>query len=146
MDSYDSDDAYLYDSSSEWGTSKLRLFEYRDVTVPRTDYSFLTDIEDEPTWFQIFLEKGCKITPKWITCTPCKKEFLLYFRDAKIKRPFFGNRQNMKVDIMTPLIEKALINEASPVHSIIRFKVPDDVQEITAVEDSLLLVTVTWKN
>jgi hypothetical protein len=136
----------LNDSSSEWGTSKLVIFEYRDVTVPRTDYSFLTDIEDEPTWFQIFLEKGCKITPKWITCTPVKKEFLLYFRDAKIKRPFFGNRQNMNVDIMNPLIAEAHIDEASPVHSIIRFKVPDDVQEITAVENSLLLVTVTWKN
>ena len=80
------------DCSSEYGIAKLVLFEYRDITVPRTDYSFITDIEDEPTWFQIFLEKGCTITPKSITTIDGSKEFLLHFRDAMIKRPFFGNR------------------------------------------------------
>jgi hypothetical protein len=52
----------------------------------------------------------------------------------------------MKVDMMTPLIDKVYIDEASPVHSIMRFQVPDEVQEISAVDESLLLVTVTWKN
>jgi hypothetical protein len=47
---------------------------------------------------------------------------------------------------MTPLITKVDIYEASPVHSYILATVPDDVQEIAAVDDSLLLVTVTWKN
>ena len=41
----------------------MNLFEYRDVIVARTDYWFLNDIEDEPTWFQIFLDKGSTITP-----------------------------------------------------------------------------------
>ena len=46
-----------------YSVAKMSLFEYRDVIVPRTDYWFLNDIEDEPTWFQIFLDKGSTITP-----------------------------------------------------------------------------------
>ena len=47
---------------------------------------------------------------------------------------------------MTPLIAEAHLDEASPVHSYMRFTVIDGVQEIAAVDESLLLVTVTWKN
>lgn len=49
------------ESQSQYSVARFSLFEYRDVIVPRTDYWFLNDIEDEPTWFQIFLDKGCKI-------------------------------------------------------------------------------------
>ena len=62
-----------------------------------------------------------------------------------IKRPFFGNR-DITVEKMSPLIWEARIFEASPVHCYIKFTIQDKVQEISAVDDSILLVTVSWKN
>jgi hypothetical protein len=49
-------------TKSEQSMAKLLLFEWRDIVVPRTDYWFLHDTEDEPTWFQVFLDKGSTVS------------------------------------------------------------------------------------
>jgi hypothetical protein len=62
-----------------------------------------------------------------------------------ISRPIFGNK-DIKVETLSPLLVNARLLEASPVHAYLRFFVRDDVQEIAAVENSISIATVTWKN
>jgi hypothetical protein len=77
--------------------------------VPRQNYWFLHDVEDEPTWFQIHLDQGCTVIPKYRSSDPeenDKRGFVLHFRDTLIPRPFFEMRKHkeIKVEFLTPMI------------------------------------------
>ena len=96
---------------SEYEVTKFRLFDWEenDGIVPRQDYWFLHDTEDEPTWFQIHLDQGCVVIPKYRSSYPKeddKRGFVLHFLDRLIPRPFLEMRKHkeIKVEFLTPMI------------------------------------------
>ena len=138
-----------------YAETNFYLFDWQenDGIVPRQNYWFLHDVEDEPTWFQIHLDQGCTVIPKSRSYPKGddkrdKRAFVLHFRDTLIPRPFLEMRKHreIKVEYLTPMITSHYLNEASATHSVLTLWVRDDVDEISATNDSVPLVQVSWKN
>ena len=83
------------------------------AVVPHENYWILCDQDDEPSWYDIYIHKGCTIYPRPVMGG---NGFIFHFQDDVIPRPF-GDAIDLGVDVLVPQIKSYGLFEVSPTHT-----------------------------
>jgi hypothetical protein len=113
---------------------------FPSAVVPHELYWILCDQDDEPSWYDVYVHKGCALLPQPVVGGV---GFIFHFHDDLTPRPF-SDVFDLRVDVMVPQIKSYGLFQVSPTHTGLYFRVHDDVQEIKAVDDDLHIARVSW--